>query len=136
MVKRAEFVAEARTWIGTPFLHQGRTRHGIDCAGVAIKCAHRLGISTFDIDGYSRVPSNGMMRRLLREHTEEIPLANIDIADLLHMAFATEPQHIVIVSSIDPVMIIHADSVVGRVVEHRLDGDWRSKVRGAYRIPL
>ena len=34
---RDSIVAEARTWLDTPYLHQGRRKgHGVDCLGLVI----------------------------------------------------------------------------------------------------
>ena len=33
-VTREMVVAEARTWIGVKWRHQGRTREGVDCIGL------------------------------------------------------------------------------------------------------
>ena len=134
MDKRNEFVDIARQWIGVPYRHQGRTRQGVDCIGLAIACAQALGLPVYDVDGYSRAPSGGMMRRLLKAHTDPMALSDIEPGDLLHMAFNEQPQHLAIVSNLQPLRIIHADGLVGRVVEHGLDGQWRGRIRDAYRI--
>lgn len=33
MITAQDFVNNARSWIGTPWVHQGRTRKGVDCVG-------------------------------------------------------------------------------------------------------
>lgn len=122
----------ARAYLGAPFLHQGRDRRGIDCGGLAICCAKDCRLSDFDIDGYGRVPSGRRMQRILSEQCTEIPISEALTADLYHMAFEDEPQHIAIISR--PGYIIHADNMRG-VVEHILDDSWRYTIRGAYRLP-
>lgn len=134
-MKTDEVINEARTWLGIPYQHQGRTQHGIDCAGLVIKVAHSLGLSSFDADGYSRVPSGHRMRRELLALTEEVETNEMRPGDILHFAFSHQPQHVALITRADPLSIIHADSVVGRVVEHILDDEWLDKVRGVYRIP-
>lgn len=129
---RDEIVAAARRYLGTPFLHQGRTPHGIDCIGLAISVAHELQLTTFDITGYSRVPSGRMMSRLLRTHCTEIGINDAQAGDLFHLAFELDPQHIAMVT--DAGFIIHSDNPRG-VVEHRLDIKWRRRIRGTYRMP-
>jgi hypothetical protein len=57
LIVKAQVVSAAREWIGVPFRHQGRTRDGVDCAGVVIKVAHALGLSSFDATGYRRLPA-------------------------------------------------------------------------------
>lgn len=128
-------VEESRKWLGVPYLHQGRTANGLDCIGLAVVVAHALEVSDYDIDGYSRVPSGHMMKRLLSEQMRPIPVEDARMGDFLHLAFSGQPQHIAIITKTNPVYIIHADSVFGKVVEHRLDDKWRARVRGAYRLP-
>lgn len=136
MANRTDIVFEARKWVGVPYRHQGRSRTGVDCIGLAVVVVRELGLMDYDIDGYSRVPSGRMMTRLMAERLQTIDLADAQPGDLLHMAFTGQPQHVAIVSSDNPARIIHADAVAGRVVEHALDANWRGLVRGAYRIPL
>ena len=65
MALLSDIVDQARGYLGTPFLHQGRTRHGLDCVGLVIRVAHDLGLSDYDIDHYARAPSGRMMARVL-----------------------------------------------------------------------
>ena len=128
---RDRVVKQARKYLGVKFLHQGRTRHGLDCVGLAVVVAHDLGITEADEDGYGRVPSGRMMERRLRAECEQIPIDDALPGDLYHMAFDKQPQHIAMVTDHG---IIHADNQHG-VVEHWLDDTWRKRIRGAYRLP-
>ena len=127
-------VEAARGWLGVPYQHQGRTMAGVDCVGLGIAVAHQLGLSQYDITGYSRNPSGQRRRRLLREHCTPVDLAEIRAGDILHLRFGAEPQHLAVVTRTDPTYILHADSLAGRVVEHILDPGWRAMCRGAYRL--
>ena len=133
-VKPDEIVNAARAYVGIPYRHQGRTRRGLDCVGLLIRCAHDLNISDFDINGYSRIPSGAMMSRLMAEQMDRLNDSAYQCGDVLHMAFDRQPQHIAIVSNLSPLRIIHADSVAGAVVEHSLDQQWLARVRGHYRL--
>ena len=37
-----EVVREARTWVGVPFRHQGRSRSGVDCGGIIVVVLREL----------------------------------------------------------------------------------------------
>jgi cell wall-associated NlpC family hydrolase len=129
MTTRQQVVDEARKWLGVRWVHQGRSRAGVDCIGLAIKVAHGLGLSTFDIIDYSRQPDPATMRALMAEHMESV--ASPQIGDVLLMRFEKEPQHVAIVTDIG---IIHAYAQVRRVVEHRLDSVWQGRVVSAYQF--
>lgn len=129
MTTRQQIVDESRTHLGVRWVHQGRSRAGVDCIGLVIRVAHALGLSTFDIADYSRQPDPSMMRRLLGEHME--PVSQPQIGDVLLMKFEREPQHVAIVTDRG---IIHAYAQARRVVEHRLDSLWKSRIVRAYQF--
>lgn len=131
MTTRQDIVDEARRWTGVRWVHQGRSRAGIDCVGLVIRVAHALGLSTFDTADYSRQPDPVRMRALLAEHMLPIDAGRAQVGDVLLMRFEKEPQHVAIVSDIG---IIHAYAQVRRVTEHRLDSVWQSRVVGAYQF--
>lgn len=132
MTTRLDVIAEARTWLGVRWHHQGRSRAGIDCVGLAIKVGHALGLSDFDIADYSRQPDPAMMRSLLAQHMRLI--GDPEPGDLLLMRFEREPQHVAILTEFQGAPgIIHAYAQARKVVEHRLDSVWKSRIVGAYR---
>jgi NlpC/P60 family putative phage cell wall peptidase len=50
---RAAIVAEAQTWLGTPFHHQGRVKGaGVDCAMLLAEIYHRCGLVPYVDPGY------------------------------------------------------------------------------------
>lgn len=130
-----EIVALARSIIGVPYRHMGRDTTGMDCLGVVLRVAELRGYELPVVGEYSRNPSGKRMARLLCKHAIQIRPNMARSGDFLHMAFGRHPQHLAIISSDDPTRIIHADSEVGRVVEHTLSDGWIDRVRGAYRFP-
>lgn len=58
MITRPEIVRIARRWLGTPWRHQGRSIHGIDCAGLLCMVADDIGLRYEDRLGYRRVPES------------------------------------------------------------------------------
>jgi NlpC/P60 family putative phage cell wall peptidase len=50
---RQAIVAEAQTWLGTPFHHQGRVKGvGVDCAMLLAEVFHRCGLVPYVDPGY------------------------------------------------------------------------------------
>lgn len=132
-VTRAEFIAEAMTWIGTPYRHQGRLKGvSVDCIGLPIGIAHALGISEFDFTHYDRRPDGSLKTRMDAEVTP-ISFANAQPADLLLFQFNNCPMHVGILAY--DMQVIHSHAPNRKVVMHRIDDRLRAMVACAYHIP-
>lgn len=123
----------ARTFLGVPFLHQGRSERGLDCVGLLVLVFRALGYPVADLEGYSRNPHHGLLVANL-EANGAVPVDEPQVGDIAVIAFTTrngEPvwRHVGIVG--DDVhgglSLIHACSSVGFVTEHRLDSRWRDR---------
>lgn len=135
---RARIVAEARTWIGTPWVHQHRAKGiGVDCAGLPIEICKGLNLSTFDLTDYDRLPDGVELKRLCDEQMTPIPIRDMQPADAVLIQFVGRPQHLGILADYlyGGLSLIHATNAIGKVVEHRLSPEWRAKIVGAYRLP-
>lgn len=127
-------VATARSYLGTPFHHQGRAPGiGLDCAGVVVCVAHELGLSSADVRGYPRQPDPMRFRALLREHLVELPGEGA-AGDVLTFWLGRE-QHLAIVTGLAPLRILHAYQPAGMVVEHDCNPWWLGRARGWFRYP-
>jgi len=125
-----ELYEAARTFLGTPFKHQGRYVHGVDCAGLVILSAKMIGQEIIDIEGYHRMPDDKALKlamdsQLTRVYRE--PIEN----DIVLMAIGKNAQHIGIIT---PNGIIHAYEGAGKVVEHNFDARWSKRLRGVYAL--
>jgi len=130
---RAELIAEARSWKGTPWRHQGRLK-GIatDCVGFIIKVPAACGLiaADFDYNGYSRYPDPALMKLLLDEHLERIEPAMPRAGDVLWLRPRRIPQHLGIYTGENS--IIHAVDARRGVTEHILDQRWRRAISAVY----
>lgn len=138
MVTRAQFVAEARTWLGTPFQHQARVRGaGVDCVGLVIGVARDLGLADVRIADYPRTPQASRLLVECRQHMTPIALADARPGDVLLMRFRRDPQHVAVVADYvhGGLSIVHAYEGAGAVVEHRLDDAWLARVVAAFAVP-
>ncbi len=135
--KADQVIAAARECLGTPFRHQGRLPGvGLDCAGLGIIAAKAAGIDVKDFAGYPRLPFDGMLKKMFDEQPHLTRISHSDSApgDVLLMRISSAPQHVAILSY-DGYMI-HAYQNVGKVVEQRIDADWRNKIIAVYRFVL
>lgn len=137
MTTRADVVAEARTWIGVPWVHQHRSRQGVDCAGLIICVARDLGLlpADFDLNGYSRRP-DGTLLAVCDEHMDRIDRSAMQPGDVLVVATEHDPQHMGILGDYrhGGLSLIHAASKAGRVIETRLMFAANQKFRCGYAL--
>jgi cell wall-associated NlpC family hydrolase len=127
-----DIIAAARSALGVPFRHQGRSvETGLDCAGLVCHVAKTLGIAHNDRTDYARTPGRGEIERMLNEERSIMTVLNRAPGDILLMRFSRNPAHLAIFTGDN---IIHSYETVGRVVEHRLDSAWASRIVSAYRF--
>lgn len=143
-VTRADIVAEARAWLGTPWQHQARSNGvAVDCAGLVIGVSRVLGLVSagMDVTHYPRMPDGRSLIAHCDEWMRRIPAAAAQPGDVLVMRFDVHPQHLAIVADYPHggLAIVHAldsrDRKRARVVEHRLTPALRAKIVAAYALP-
>lgn len=141
---RAAVVAEARSWIGTPWQHQARSKGvGVDCAGLVIGVSRALGIVVpwMDVTHYARMPDGRSLLYHCDEWMRRVARVLARPGDVLVMRFDEHPQHLAIASDYahGGLSIVHAldsrDRKRARVVEHRLSPELRAKVVAVYVLP-
>jgi cell wall-associated NlpC family hydrolase len=126
MTTGADVVAEARTWLGTRWMHQGRKKGvGVDCIGLVGGVALALGLTgaqewaaDAELHAYGRTPMPPQLLGGCDRFMDRIKITDAAPGDVLVMAFGIAPQHFAIVSRIDPMYLIHAYAQVRKVVEN------------------
>ena len=142
MTSRADIVAAARDWLGTPWQHQASLKGvGADCiglvGGVALACGvpgAREWAADQTCKGYGRRPDPAMLLRSCDTYLERIAVGAAGLGDILVFKFERDPQHFGIKSREGPDYVIHAYAQARRVVENRIDELWRSRILRAYRF--
>ena len=122
----AQFVAAARTYIGVPWKHQGRSRRGVDCIGLVVMAARDCGMDVTIEANYGFNQQYRKMKALLLQHCErqsgpgEGVIILYKSAEILHLAVMTAEG-----------TIIHAYGPKRAVIEGRLNFEpmqfWRPK---------
>lgn len=160
---RDQIVAQARTHLHAKFRHQGRSARALDCAGLPLLVAVELGLrdtqgELFRLDmygNYGRQEIRGRLLEITRKHmTERLPL-EMGAGDVIILANPTVACHAAIVSmlpslahgelAMQGMIHAHGTGAIGQgtrpprggeqVVEHLIDAEWRSKIRGVFSFP-
>lgn len=137
-------VDQARTYIGVPWKHRGRSRKGIDCAGLPICAYADLGVTIPDIERYGREPHrDGLMQGAIAALGSPVE-GDPQYGDVVIMTSgardAREPHHIGIIGDHrhHGLSLIHADGTIGvsRVVEVGLSDAYRKRIVAIFRRPV
>ena len=136
----------ARSYLGTRFRHQGRTRaEGLDCLGLLLAIANDIGV-TWQADisavhaqcGYSHMPCTTELRRGLELSLIAKHVVAMQISDIVLLCVQGRAQHLGMLARYGEshdFSIIHAYAPARKVVEHRLDDVWRQAIVGVYGLP-
>lgn len=134
MATGQDVVRMARTWLGTPYHHQGRVKRvGVDCGGLVIGVATELELSQFDINGYGGRPNGDSLVKVCQEQMTPITLEQLSPGDVLLFKFEAHAGHLGIYLGDNT--LIHSYMPRRKVVEHTLDAWWWGQVAGQYRLP-
>lgn len=133
MTTRLQVVQQARTWIGTPYDHQGREKGvRVDCAGLILEVCRELHLTDLEHTQYGRFP-DGNMDLLCDKYMDRIQPVHAEAGDILLFAFEHWNAHMAFLTERDT--MIHAWMRSRKVVEHTVDKKWRSQIQAAYHIP-
>lgn len=145
-MKASAVTTEFRSWVGTPWVHQGRTRHGIDCGGLMVKALGGLGLLPDDFDdpqAYGREPQETLLR-IVESVCGATPVRPVPEGSIIAIRWARSQfaSHLAYCTGRN---LIHAYSRVvgprgsgrqnGRVIEHRYGEPWLRQTVGVYSIP-
>lgn len=142
MTTRADIVAEARRWLGTPFHHQASLQGvGCDCIGLIAGVAAALGMPEAEAwrqdvryTGYGPLPLPDKLLAACRDYLDAVPVPDAIAGDILLFTMRADPMHFGLLSCVDGRRyVIHAWSPNGKVVEQGIDEKWQRRIVGAYR---
>lgn len=149
-VTRKQITDCARTYLDTPFQHQGRVK-GIscDCVGVPYMVADEMGlcdrqgtkIGRLDNVNYQPQPTGNFVHTECQRILVEKPVAEMQEGDVLSMKMPTIPCHVGIVSKLyagtpnECFGVIHGYSPAHKVVETIIDRKLRARIAGCFNFP-
>lgn len=135
MITRAMIVAEALTWVGTPFAHyQCCKGAGVDCAHLIIGVGKSLHIFSPDFKvpyyppQWHRHKENSLLLDTLYENNfSEKSICSMTLGDVVVFKFELNECHIGILAAEN--MLVHAwnGRITQKIVHTRFPSGWKSK---------
>lgn len=135
MVTGSEIAAAARVYLGTPFIHAGRDRHGLDCVGLLIAVARDLNLADYEPAPYSRQVDPARLRAEVERFCRPMALDAAREGDVLLFRVGGMTQHVGIHAGYH--RFLHAYEWTpgkGQVSETALAGVWARSLVAVYRF--
>lgn len=140
-----QFALAAREYLGVPFVHQGRSKQGVDCAGLILcalqDCGWEAQGLTAVLTEYGRMPDTGTVKEALMQECVSVEFEDLQVGDLVGFGWRVgsgEAVHLAIVTDVQPeqTLILHNHYLMGnrKVSEHGLDDTWQGRMVAAYRL--
>lgn len=88
-----------------------------------------------DLKYYGREPHKDGLRQIVQLNLGQPVNDEMRAGDVCLMKFSTQPHHIALIGDYPygGFSLIHCDGNEGKVVEHRLDSVWKSRIVERYR---
>jgi len=143
-----EITACARTYVGSPWRHQGRLKgKAVDCIGLIVGVAKELGFTeALFNEPYGPTPDGHRLAREFEARCDIMwkpdPLEPMIVnpndfqeGDIALMAWKTYPMHCAFLARGNETWnIIHSFAQIGRVCEHGYDDVWLARTKAVYRF--
>ena len=125
--------AEALTWVGTPFEHQGRLkRSGVDCIGVVGMSGKNCGCKVDDRTNYAALPDGFTLEAELDRQMLVVPKEEMRAGDVPMFRIPKRPRHVAVY--VGGGRMVHASYDVGKVILSTYDGYWPRQLVKVYRF--
>lgn len=131
----ARIVEVARSYLGVPYLHQGRSHNGMDCWGLLYAVGEEVELLPEDLD----VPADygpmadQRMPETIEKYCVKTDAMEAGVVALIRWPGSQRAGHMGILTA-DP-HIIHSYSQVGKVVEHGFRGRWIKLLDSLWKLP-
>jgi len=135
VITGADIAAEARRWLAIPYVHQGRSFHGVDCVGLIIcvrDAVEAWPAGMLAIRNYARAPTDGLLLELLAQHCTRISVLEEGCLLAIRWPLAKHSSHLALYAGGS---IIHAYQRAGKVVETGYRAHWLRYTSSMWRLP-
>jgi hypothetical protein len=131
------FVAAARSYVGVPWRHLGRSRTGVDCIGLVLLAARDVGVVLPDPAPYAREAQGTRLLEGIVGHAARV--SEVRAGDVLLFRMGLYGGHVGIASTHPAWGVpacLHAYAPRRQVVEQPMDAELRTALIGAFRLPV
>lgn len=135
MITGAQVVAEARRWVGVPYVHQGRTPYGVDCIGLVLCVRDALApwaAIAGEARNYARHPKDGLLLARAQANCTQLDAPEDGAMILIRWPTTVHPSHAAIYAAGN---LIHAYQRARRVVETGFRAHWLRNTHSFWRLP-
>lgn len=139
LAERERFIASARSRVGTPFRHIGRSTRGVDCVGLVVLALAEVGREVADRRFYGRNPEKDGLREACVAHFGP-PVRDMQAGDVALLAWVdaihnARVNHVAVLFDHPNggLAMVHALAQAKRVIEHRVDDVWRGRIVEVFR---
>lgn len=134
------FNEEVRKLIGVPFLAQGRTLNGLDCAGIIVHAYRQIGIAIPERNDYSlrgENYTNDLLRLIAQSHDKIKSIDEAQDGDVLLFStkYAGQAKHIGVLTSKSKMLFMHTTEQMKEAKEEALDDlKWLRHLHSIWRL--
>lgn len=135
MIKGDLVFHEARGWVGVPYVHQGRSRYGVDCIGFVICVRNAISPMPSWMQtsrNYGRVSQQDLLLQGLQRECTRIEAPEEGCIVLIQWPMNKIPQHVAIHGRGN---IIHAYARSQKVIETGYRAHWLRDTHSLWRMP-
>jgi len=132
-----DFVNAGRGWLGVPWRHLGRTRAGVDCIGLVLAAAAKVGMQIADPAPYAREPQGAALLRGVLTHGVRVPEARP--GDVLVFRMGLYGGHVAIATrhrAYGCPGVLHAYAPHRHVVEQPMEPEFQRALLAVIRLPM
>jgi hypothetical protein len=129
-----DIIKISREWLNTPWQHNQKIKHiGVDCVNFLEAIAEESNLKIEKIPKiYGKTATNNEIELFLNRNFKKKITIDIEPTNIILYSFSGYNNHVALATS--SITIIHANSKVGKVVEHQIDGIWRKHIKSVYII--
>jgi cell wall-associated NlpC family hydrolase len=134
---RQQIVAVTKSFLGTPWVHQGRTRAGVDCVGLVVAVARELGVYPpgLIIPPYRTQPDASLLS-YFDDHMVALEPRDMQAGSVAVYAYGGSPYHAGIIIDVNLSSLIHAYASKRKVVYDHIDSKTKGRTLfGVYDFP-